>query len=399
MNELQLSERFLNLENNEKEKIIEIGEYIYFNGLKCFYNNKHDKELYATQKRIDDIKESTSKQIEVHTNFVRDQSNAIIDTKDNLIESKQLEINELKTRVKKLEEENCTALSLSSKLDSLMGKGNTVDNIMKGDFGENIVQNQIQHWYQTSEIDDVSSGVAKGDLLWKLNQYNLKCLVEVKNVKAVRPTELQKFERDMVININDGTCNCGLFVSLKTETIPNKGSFKLEFINDCPIIYVSDVLDNLIILRFALDCILNIQNKMSYYNSKVKCDTMNENFEEHVILFIQNTYNKFCKFNSNIIQMKSSIDVLTQCVSNDEKLLKDIMESITELRNKNDIFKQLEFENKNTTKMDLKENILKDMREFFVLHNKVPQISDLTHKYKQSIFRDELAFKKLKDEM
>ena len=57
----------------------------------------------------------------------------------------------------------------------------------------------------------------------------------------VRPTEIQKFERDMLINTKDKSCNCGLFVSLKTETIPNKGKFKLEFLNNFPIIYVSNM--------------------------------------------------------------------------------------------------------------------------------------------------------------
>jgi hypothetical protein len=51
--------------------------------------------------------------------------------------------------------------------------------------------------------------------------------------------------RDMILNTKDKSCNCGLFVSLKTETIPNKGKFKLEFLNNFPIIYVSNNIDPL----------------------------------------------------------------------------------------------------------------------------------------------------------
>ena len=228
MKDYKFSDRFNNLSLEEQQKVIEIGEYVYFNGLKLYHSDELDKEIYANNKRLEEIRQQHENQLSSHTNIVKEQYQCIIESKEELVHSKLNEIEDLKERIKKLEEENCQALSLSGKLDSLMGKGNTVDNAMKGDFGESIVANQIQHWYQTSEIEDKSAETAKGDLHWKMNG-DFCALVEVKNVQFVRPSEIQKFERDISLNIKDSSCNCAIFISIKTETIPGKGKFKLEF--------------------------------------------------------------------------------------------------------------------------------------------------------------------------
>jgi len=270
---------------------------------------------------------------------------------------------------------------------------------MKGDFGETIVSNQIVHWFQTSELEDTSGDTAKGDLLWKLIDNDFRGLVEVKNVQIVRPNEVKKFERDMIINISDKTCNCGIFVSLKTETIPNKGKFKLEFINNCPVIYISNVLDDLNSLRFALDALVSIQGKMKYIDyCKSENEDEDDSLEIAIIDFMQNLYNKLQNMTTNVKNMKQSIDTLSNCVSNEENFIQDIVQNISSLRIDHDILKQIELEHK-SSRNELKESILRDMRNFREEHSRMPQMTDLMPKYKQSVFREELAFKKLKKEI
>ena len=323
----------------------------------------------------------------------------MIDVKDEVIVSKSDEIINMKNRISILEQENCQALSLSGKLDSLMGKGNTVDNAMKGDFGESIVANQIQHWYQASEIEDKSADTAKGDLLWKLNDGEFRALVEVKNVQMVRPTEVQKFERDMLINTKDKSCNCGIFISLKTETIPNKGKFKLEFLNNFPVIYVSNILDDLETLRFALDALCSIQNKYKHVYEDNNDSEDDLNIEEIMIEFVQKQFNKLELMKGNINQMKVSVEILSNCITNEENIIRDLYNNIIVLKSDHDIFKKIESEYKINSKEELKESILKDMRLFKKDNGRMPQMSDLSHKYKSNIFRDDLAFKKLKKEI
>ena len=394
-----LSARFQNLSKNEKVEVLNIGEHIYFNGFSLYNNEKNEQERNIFNNRLEEIRISSDKQIINHTESVVSQYKQIVDGKDDIIESKNTELYDLKNRISILEQENCQALSLSGKLDSLMGKGNSVDNAMKGDFGESIVANQIQHWYQASEIEDKSSDTAKGDLLWKLNEGEFRALVEVKNVKMVRPTEVQKFERDMIINTKDKSCNCGLFVSLKTETIPNKGKFKLEFLNNFPIIYVSNILEDLETLRFALDALCTIQNKYKYISDEINESDDENCIQDIMVEFVQKQFNKLELMKLNISQMKTSIDTLTNCIENEENIIRDLSINILNLKSEHDIFRKVESEYKVNTKIELKESIIRDMRLFKEENGRIPQITDLSHKYKSSIFRDELAFKKLKKEI
>jgi len=395
-----ISPRLLSLCPDELLKVLQIGEYIYFNGQSLFLNNENDKFSYAFEQQIKEIRASSDMQVKNHADLIKDQYDIVVEGKDNYIQSKITENEELKKRIKTLEEENCQALSLSSKLDSLMGKGNTVDNAMKGDFGECIVSNQIQHWYQTSEIEDTSADTAKGDLLWKLNDGDFRALVEVKNVQMVRPNEIQKFERDIILNTKDNTCNCGIFISIKTENIPNKGKFKLEFINNCPIIYVCNILDDLGTLRFALDSLFSIQQKLKLFVSKTKdSDDDESDFEDIIVNFVQCQYNKISSLQQNILQMKNCLQNLTQCINSEESSVKELINSTIVLKSEHDVFKRIENEYKVNSRGDLKESILKDMRSFRDENGRLPQLSDLTHKYKISLFRDDLAFKKLKSEI
>jgi hypothetical protein len=394
-----ISKRVSELPDEELCKLIEIGEYIYFNGNNLYLNHENEKFVFALDKQIEEIRRGSDIQIKNHADVIRTQYDKIVDGKNDLIMSKQMEIDDLKERIKILEDENCQALTLSNKLDSLMGKGNSVDNAMKGDFGESIVSSQIQYWYPTCEIEDTSADTAKGDLLWKMNDNEFKALVEVKNVQIVRPTEIQKFERDMIINIKDDLCNCGLFVSIKTETIPNKGKFKLEFINNCPIIYVSNVLGDLNTLRFALDSLLLIQQKMKKNSTVSHSDDEDEAFYDDIIEFVQTQYNKLEQLKSGITTMKTTVQTLSSCISMHEKSVIDLIKTITNLKDQHDIFKQVEREYKANSKEELKESILRDMRQFQKNNGRIPALNDMTSKYKISIFRDELAYKKLKKEL
>lgn len=394
-----ISSRFHNLSKNEKAQVLNIGEHIYFNGLTLYKNEETEKEQTIFNNRLDEIRISTDKQIKNHTESVISQYKQIIDSKEDIIEAKTSELVDMKHRINILEQENCQALSLSGKLDSLMGKGNSVDNAMKGDFGESIVANQIQHWYQASELEDKSADTAKGDILWKLNDGEFRALVEVKNVQMVRPTEVQKFERDILINTKDKSCNCGLFVSLKTESIPNKGKFKLEFLNNCPIIYVSNILSDLETLRFALDALCTIQTKYKYISEEIQESDDDYNIEDIMVDFVQKQYNKVELMKQNISQMKTSIDTLNNCIENEENIIRDLSNNIISLKSENDIFKKIESEYKVNSKLELKESILRDMRLFRDEYGRIPQMSDLAHKYKSSIFRDDLAFKKLKKQI
>ena len=173
----------------------------------------------------------------------------------------------------------------------------------------------------------------------------------------------------------------------------------LEFLNNFPVIYVSRSSRIFETLRFALDALCTIQNKYKYINDEIKESDDESCIQDIMVEFVQKQYNKLESMKQNISQMKTSIDTLSNCIENEENIIRDLSNNILSLKSDHDIFKKVESEYKVNSKLELKESILRDMRLFKEENGRIPQMTDLTHKYKTSIFREELAFKKLKKEI
>jgi hypothetical protein len=419
----QIDERFTDLSVAKKIEIINIGTYIYHNGLKWVYQDKSKEELEQMKKNFEvelisqssDIEEAnrtnvmqkklfdetliTTKEVCIQNiksaNVeVQKYNDVIIDEKEHYIQRQIVEIKNLNQRINKLEEENSLALSLSGKLDSLLGKGSSIDNSAKGDFGENIVANQIYKWFPTSYVEDRSSETASGDLRWKtpsqgMNKFD--CLIEVKNVQTVRPSEIEKFERDIIFNIKKGCCNCALFVSMKTETIPNKGKFFFEMIENIPVLYVSNVLADMESLKFVFDFLICVQPIL---DCELGCVQENED-KNIIIVNIQKMYQRIISMVQNISTMKINIDSIGSLIQNEQRGAQDLMNCINNLRNELDWLKVI---NVNAGQTSVKEDILSFMGNFYSKENKLPTMSDLKSRFNPSIFRDELALKKLRTE-
>lgn len=308
---------------------------------------------------------------------------------DSLISSMETQLFDAKERIKVLEESNTQAMSLSGKLDSLLGKKSSLDNATKGDFGENIVYNQLMHYFPQSVIDDVSGTTAKGDLLWKMNDESFKCLVEVKNVQHVRPGDIQKFERDIQINGENGSCNCGLFVSLKTETIPSKGKFHFEFIRNMPILYVSNVYEDLETLRLAFQIILNIQNCVLVKQH----DNMSQDEQHAIIELVHSLQSKLQRSLKNISSMKSACEAIQHSLASEEKACNDLCSSLSSTEHRVPWMYVSSVEDTKETK---KERLIRLMKEFYETNGRMPTVHEVPNT-KSSQFRGECSMHKLRE--
>lgn len=200
------------------------------------------------------------------------------------------------------------------KIDSLFGSGNAIDNIEKGNFGEEYVCNTITHEFPEATVDDVSGETAHCDWMWKMDSNSFRCLVEVKNVAQGRNLNVEKFVRDMNINIANGEANCGMFVSLKTETIPNKGRVKLEYIQNSPVIYVSGVWKNPIVLQYTLRMMKHIQQ---HNDAHARGDVI------HVQEFVTKTYNTIAREQSHINELRKLVDRMNLLIQKSQKNLSE----------------------------------------------------------------------------
>lgn len=247
-----------------------------------FMQQAQEQKLHY-EKELSDLKES----------YQRSSENIISEN-----QAYRHQVNELQSKLYSYTSESQNALF--SKIESLLGYGNSTDNIEKGNFGENYVKDKIIELYPESSVEDVSKLTAAGDLLWELqNKVNLKCIVEVKNVSCARNLNVEKFVRDVVVNSEKIQVNCGLFVSLKTENIHHKGKFKLEFVNSVPVLYVANVFKYPQVLNYALYFIKEIQNFMLDHYSTEQSD-------EHMDVLKQS----FCNYFNDV---KEEYESLLNC--------------------------------------------------------------------------------------
>ena len=318
----QVSERVKNATPEVISKILDIGEFVYFEAQQAVQNNQIESRLEELKDEL-----NTEKRIAVEVESAKTQ--VIIDTMklmrtdfegslNSMRQSNEYQSSYIQQLQNKLNEHSVEAQqNIISKIESLLGSGNTTDNITKGDFGESYVLQAIEELFPKSNMNDVSGNTASGDLMWEID--TLKCLVEVKNVAQSRNLNVDKFVRDVGINVNRGKVNCGLFVSLKTETIPTKGRMKLEFVNGVPVLYIANVFKSPHLLKYSLTMMKEFQESMSKVTSSS---------EEDLTAFVTHFNSLKVKFEEQAVMMENirkNVDTLQINVSKMQKSMEIIM--------------------------------------------------------------------------
>lgn len=336
-NDFVVSQRLLNASEKEIAQILTVGELVYFNGLKMVQDcepitkaieNEKIKHLMTMNETLQCQIMRTQKECDERMFMYKQESK---DAFNELKREKEYLIGELKL---KTEENNKNVLD---KIDSLLGGGNTIDNIEKGTYGEEYVSKQIINEYPESEIEDVSGETARGDYMWRMDSNSFRCLVEVKNVAQSKNLNVDKFMRDIHINTSNGEANCGIFVSLKTENIPNKGKFKIEYYNEFPIVYVSGVWKNPIVLSFALRVLKSI------FTDKTSSEKPNDN--NKLVELVSYLHSNLLKEQSFINEIRKSIEKSQYTLQKAQKNVSESILSIEEILNKYDIVNDTQNQN------------------------------------------------------
>ena len=126
-------------------------------------------------------------------------------------------------------------------------KGNTE----KGEYGESFVNNYLSDKFNSSTIIDTHKEFAKGDFIFYLNQ--MKTLIEVKNVQKLKNEDIEKFYRDIQLQIQNDSINSAILVSLNdSNLIQGKRNFVFEIKYNIPIIMISNVFNNSEYIKFAI---------------------------------------------------------------------------------------------------------------------------------------------------
>ncbi len=155
----------------------------------------------------------------------------------------------------RLERDRYTTLSLQHTALTSALSPKTITTTEIGNIGEEMIEKWTRELFHSVDITDTSGQTAKGDLHVKLN--NKLFLFEIKNRLTVQRPDIDKFIRD--IEGNASNIHGGLFISLGSPSIPNKGDFSLEYISDIPVIYlyVSDKAT----LKVAIKTLMFLNNR------------------------------------------------------------------------------------------------------------------------------------------
>ena len=368
---MQYPIQFTNANDAVKNEIIQIGTLLYFNGYKFFQEEKNSTIISLHENEKDQLKESFKENYELlkqnsceyYNSQLQSNSDMIRSSYERMIDELKSQIDDLKTRNNAIENQYHSALSLSGKLDSLLGKKSTIDNAAKGDFGENIVHNQLIHYYPNAVLNDVSGSTAKGDLMWHMNNDTFKALIEVKNVQYVRPSDIQKFERDLRVNIAESSCNCGLFVSLKTETIQSKGKFRFEFFEGIPVIYVSNIYEDMQMLRLAFDMLLNIQTTLMDIPKEEK---ESSEFKDEFQAFVSMVHSRCNDSLKHVNVMKQNCDQMSNVIRLEEKSIHETASIILQMKKKHNWISLA------TTVPDKRLDVVQFIQSFYEKHNRFP---------------------------
>lgn len=326
---------------NIYEKQIELINNNYFENISTElnkeFNNKFklkDDEINNLKNQIDNLKLNHGVDISILI------QNSIKD-KQIIIDHQNLQLNELKNKIKDLEndlkivnkdmndklllsyqsknEENKILYEVKDTINTYVHKiMNT--NTYKGLQGELFILEYLKDKFYNAKIDDVSANKESGDIYFELN--NLKLLIESKNVKYLKNDDIKKFYRDIDLNNN---INAALLISLNNSNlVDNKRTFHFEIKNNIFIIMISDVYNSPDYIRFAILLLEELINNNLLSNNDINSNAILTNSINQIYDIYNNEY--------ILLQSEKQIS---------NKLIDIIKKKEDNLLNLNNIFKNL----------------------------------------------------------
>ena len=196
--------------------------------------------------------------------ITRDEYQAILNIQTEQKNKLESELQSRNETIKQLQQQLLTAIQnkedqriqlidsnisqLNDKFSKYFNKIFTV-NTEKGEYGEEFVQNFLIDKFSGATIIDTHKETATGDIIFHFN--NLKTLIEVKNVQQVKPTEIDKFYRD--IQVKKDEINSALFISLNdTNLVKGQKLIHFEIKYNIPIFMLSNVFNAPENIRLAI---------------------------------------------------------------------------------------------------------------------------------------------------
>lgn len=220
----KFSARCIN-DDNEVDKKCRAIEEKYANEMKQLETKYQNKLNEISESRNDEIKRSADYQNKLHELHLSN-----VDREKEIRTSLEREYQE----TLRIERERYNTLSLQHTALTSTIAPKTITTIEIGNIGEEMIEKWTRELFHNADITDTSGQTSKGDFHIKI--HNKLFLFEIKNKLNIQRSDIEKFIRDIEGNASD--IHGGLFISLGSPSIPNKGDFSLEYISNIPVIYL-----------------------------------------------------------------------------------------------------------------------------------------------------------------
>ena len=196
---------------NEISQILDIGKRLFIHN-RDFLTEKIRGDLCETIKSEEDKK--------------KEQHIQKLEVENEVLTRKGVEVDDLLSKMNKMYQDQMEKYTYI--IDETKGIVNLKDNIKKGNIGEEWVMNILKDTFLGYEIVDTSAKGRSGDMILKSLNDDGDILVEVKNVRTITKSDVEKFYRD----INECNTSCGIFINVQNTNIPGCGSFKIEKVDE-----------------------------------------------------------------------------------------------------------------------------------------------------------------------
>jgi len=260
----ELKEKINNIDNREYQSIISKYEK---EKLTIIELNQLEKEKLA------ELHENNKKYIELdmenrYKNKIKILEDNLENIKNQIEREYQIRLEYEEARNKELEK---AKINLEKDKEQLLILTNKKAQT-KGVEGELEIYNYLKSKIELndqSKIENVSKDKKESSDLY-LEHNKLKCVIEIKNHSStIQKNDIKKFEE---VYINQEKYNSGLFISLASDFSPSSGKsdFEILFINEKPILYLSNINENKDKLTIAIKMLNYIlENKDDYNFDKI----------------------------------------------------------------------------------------------------------------------------------
>lgn len=229
-------------------------------------NERHKQETNQLNEIIGKLTSDSKERLELREHELTERYQSEINKLNELImqiksqfEMRESESNEHhQQEITRLNEMiNKTLADIKSSTDNVSKLIGT--NREKMETGEEMIEQLILQYYPDAVIVNTSAIPHSGDRSVKIKVSTdrwMTIMVEVKNKKYVASDDMSKFKEDIERTPADGY----LFASLRSPVF-GIGNFGISVINNCPIVYISNIVDCQYSIRLAIETIIQLKTQ------------------------------------------------------------------------------------------------------------------------------------------